>query len=74
MKHQVTAETKNEETAQLAEGTSPSTEAILEFESVERAIRHDAAGIVVPPGLRDRVFRELGTPGGPRPWWKRWIR
>jgi len=57
----------------MTQATSPSTETILEFESAESAIRHDAARVTVPPGLRERVFREVGAPSDRRPWWKRWI-
>jgi hypothetical protein len=47
----------------------------LEFQSAEEAIRFDAAQVVVPPQLRERVLREVVVEERARlSWWKRWFR
>ena len=58
------AETRNEHRAEPG----------LEFQTAEEAIRFDAARVVVPPELRERVLREVTVERARLPWWKRWFR
>ena len=70
MKQRLSNEAKQDSESQ----SEHRTEQGLEFQSAEDAIRFDAAQVVVPPGLRDRVLREVAVKPARLPWWKRWFR
>lgn len=73
MKQRLIIGSQTETTTETTVRTGHSTERLLEFESVESAIRQDASGTVLPPQLRERVLRQLPAASSLRPWWKRWI-
>ena len=46
----------------------------LEFDSVEKMLRHDALHTPVPPAIVHRLEASLGTePPRGRSWWRRWF-
>lgn len=74
MKQRLTNETKQDTEAQAEQLGQKRAEQRLEFTSAEETIRFDAARTVVPPGLRERVLREVEGERARLPWWKRWFR
>ena len=73
MKQRLIIGPKSEATTGATVRTEQSAERLIEFESVESAIRQDAADTVVPPHLRERVLRHPTEERSDRPWWKRWL-
>ncbi|HPC61306.1 MAG TPA: hypothetical protein PKX23_11645 [Verrucomicrobiota bacterium] len=70
-KNQTASETR--QTPALRQETQP---AVLEFNSVEELLRHDAIHTPVPPAIEHRLARALPAPP-PQPagpWWRRWFR
>jgi|DewCreStandDraft_4_1066084.scaffolds.fasta_scaffold41770_3 hypothetical protein len=56
----------------LQQETQP---AVLEFNSVEELLRHDAIHTPVPPAIEDHLAKALPSPppqASPR-WWRRWF-
>lgn len=70
MKQRLTNDSKVEAEAQSEQVGRQSAE----FASVEGMLRHDAARIVVPPQLRERLRGAMEEKKASLPWWKRWFR
>ncbi|MEO5803642.1 MAG: hypothetical protein ABIR24_08930 [Verrucomicrobiota bacterium] len=44
-----------------------------EFSSVEELLRHDAAEIVVPPGVAVKLNQSIANSPKPKVWWQRFF-
>ena len=70
----LTSQQQAEEQQQTAGQHLASTPAPLEFENVEKLLRHDALHTPVPPAIALRLQKsvEENSLSG-RPWWRRWL-
>jgi hypothetical protein len=62
----------SQEQAQLAEAVNKQQVSVREFASSEELLQHDAAHVVVPPAVANRLAESLRSEPKPeRSWWRR---
>ncbi len=63
-------ETREQQSADL--GLTQQHQTAVQFESVEKLIRHDAERTVVPPQIAERLNESIARePKAAKPWWRR---
>ena len=48
-------------------------QSVRQFETVDELLRHDAAQMVVPPGVAKRLEQSIGQTSPPAKSWWRWL-
>jgi hypothetical protein len=75
MKRQIKLTSQEQQLEQQAAQHQESLQtSAIEFDSVEKMLRHDAMHTPVPPVIAHRLEASIGpmVPAG-RPWWRRWL-
>jgi hypothetical protein len=75
MKHQNKFSTGRHQEQVAGEQNAAANSRVLEFQSVEDLLRHDAAQTTVPPGIARSLSQSIAQSAGPRrPWWRKLLK